>query len=394
MKRFTNAVLILLVCLTTCAAALGQNKETVDREKIKADCQAILGKLQEGGDFTGAYAAIVMPDDEVVTVCIGTAYDEGKTPITPQSKMSSGSVGKTYFAALAMYLVSEGKIKLDDPVSKYLGKQDWFDRIPNAKDITIRHLLTHQSGIPRYVFAKEVWQTALEKPDEKWTGVEQLSFVFDKAPLHPAGKGWAYSDTGFVLMALALEKVTDKPLDDQIAEHFLKKHNLNDTLAARRGKIPNLVVGRCRLLKQFGIPERPVVDEQFLFNPTFEWAGGGYISTTSDLARWAKILWSGKAFDGDYVEAMVEDAPASDRFLGRGSRYGVGTMIRPTELGESLGHDGVFTGYLSATAYYPDHDISVAIQLTTDRPQDVGKPLHMVLTDLAKTVVGDKNTDN
>ena len=390
MKLLLNAVLFTCFVWSCGLAANAQDPTVETKQKIKIACQSIIERLHENGDFTGASASIVLPDNHVITICVGKAFDKEHTPITPESRMSSGSIGKTYFAALAMKLVEEGKLSLDDRLSKYLGDQKWFDRLPNAHHITLRHLLTHQSGVPRYIFNKEIWRTAIDDPNKKWTGVEQIKYVFDQKPVHPAGKGWAYSDTGFILLALAIEKVSNGSLVEQIDRVFLKPNKLNDTVAAQRGKINNLVSGRCRLLKQFGIPEQPVVDQQFQFNPTFEWAGGGYVCTSSDLARWANIFWSGKAIEGDYVDALIKDAPSSAPFLGQNSRYGIGTMIRPTELGISYGHDGVFTGYLSSTAYFPEHDISVAIQLTTDRPQDVGKPLHTVLVDFAKTAASAK----
>lgn len=381
----TVAVVFLALFLGE-AFASAQKIDVQDLKKIQVQCQSILDALHENGDFTGGSASIALPDEHVITVCVGTAFDSPRTPITEKSRMSSGSVGKTYFAALAIRLVTENKLDLDAKVSTYLGDQVWFSRIPNKDEITVRNLLCHQSGIPRYVFEAEVWKTAIDNPEKQWHGIEQLAYVFDKKPLHKAGNGWAYSDTNYILLALVLEKVSQRPAIEQIDEYFLKPNKLNDTVPATREKIENLVSGRCRLLSSYGIPEQPVVDNRFVFNPEFEWAGGGYVCTSADLARWARILWSGKALKGNYVQTMVANAPSSAPSLGRDSKYGIGTMIRPTHLGESFGHDGVFTGYLTSTAYFPEHDIAVAIQVTTDRARDIGKPLHRVVSQLAETV--------
>jgi D-alanyl-D-alanine carboxypeptidase len=385
-NNLQTTVLVFLALFFGEAFAFAQKIDVQDLKKIHSQCQSILETLHQNGDFPGASASIVLPDDQMLSICVGTAFDSARTPITAKSRMSSGSVGKTYFAALAMRLVSENKLDRDANVSVYLGDQQWFSRIPNKDEITIRNLLCHQSGIPRYVLEADVWKTAIDNPEKQWHGIEQLGYVFDKKPLHKAGDGWAYSDTNYILLALVLEKVSQRPAIEQIDEYFLKPNKLNDTVPATRGKIENLVSGRCRLLASYGIPEQPVVDNQFVFNPEFEWAGGGYVCTSADLARWTRILWSGKALQGNYVQTMVANAPSSAPFLGRGSKYGIGTMIRPTPMGESFGHDGVFTGYLTSTAYFPDHDIAVAIQVTTDRARDIGKPLHRVVSQLAETV--------
>ena len=104
----------------------------------------------------------------------------------------------------------------------------------------------------------------------------------------------------------------------------------------------------------------------FVFNPAMEWCGGGFASTSADLARWAKILFSGSAMEGDYLKIMTATPADASALLGPGARYGLGVIIRETELGPALGHDGGFPGYSSTTAYFPQHQISAAFMYNTD----------------------------
>ena len=118
--------------------------------------------------------------------------------------MPAGSVGKTFTAAVAISLVHEGKLNLDDKIETWLGKEDWFGRLPNGKDITLRMLLNHSSGLRDHVFEqnfREAIHERLNKPDPDLDFVfsprELVAFVLNTEPLFAAGKAWKYTDTVF-----------------------------------------------------------------------------------------------------------------------------------------------------------------------------------------------------
>jgi len=111
----------------------------------------------------------------------------------------------------------------------------------------------------------------------------------------------------------------------------------------------------------FGADEVILPDGRFVINPQFEWAGGGFASTAADLARWARALYTGKAFDPSLLPTMLQGVPAR-RGLGR---YGLGVIISDTPLGPRLGHSGFFPGYLTEMVYFPVLDLAVAIMVNT-----------------------------
>ena len=112
-----------------------------------------------------------------------------------------------------------------------------------------------------------------------------------------------------------------------------------------------------------------ITDGRFAINPQFEWTGGGIASTSEDLARWAKALYEGEAFDGSLMPQALDGVPAR---LGRDVRYGLGIMLRPTALGMTFGHSGFFPGYLTEVMYFPDTKVAIAVQVNTSVQRSLG----------------------
>lgn len=124
-----------------------------------------------------------------------------------------------------------------------------------------------------------------------------------------------------------------------------------------------------------------IANGKFIINPQFEWTGGGWASTGEDLARWAKMMYEGKAFDDSLLPQMLDGVAAP--MLGRETKYGLGVIIRKTSAGTTYGHSGFFPGYMTDMMYFPDSKIAVAVQVNTSVPQNLGKPLGRLLVEIA-----------
>ena len=131
-----------------------------------------------------------------------------------------------------------------------------------------------------------------------------------------------------------------------------------------------------------------IVNGKFAINPQFEWTGGGYASTALDLARWAKMIYEGKAFSPDLLPQVLDGVPAPR--LGRESRYGLGVIIRKTQVGTSYGHSGFFPGYMTDMMYFPEYKTAIAVQVNTSVGRSLGKPLSKVLVEMME-VIGAKS---
>jgi D-alanyl-D-alanine carboxypeptidase len=353
---------------------------------LRERLQGVMEAFQAGGSFPGASAAVSLPDGRVIALTVGEADTVRHIPMDPARKMLLGSVGKTYFAALAMQLVGEGRLDLDAPVSGYLGHHPWYARIPNASGITVRHLMTHTSGVMRYEF-KESFTTDLSaQPDKHWQPEELLAYVLDEEASFPPGEGWEYSDTNFILLGMIMEEITGEACYDLIQERILDPLGLESTVPSSSRTIPGLIQGYAGPANPFGGTDEVVLpDGRFVINPQFEWAGGGFAATAEDLARWARALYTGQAFDPALLPLMLDGVPAR---LGPGSRYGLGVILTDTPAGPSQGHSGFFPGYLTEMAYFPELDVGVALQVNTSVGRALGRSPVSVLVELARVAGG------
>ena len=350
--------------------------------------QAYLDSLHTTGRFPGASIAVALPDGRIITAATGWSDSTAKARMEPDDLMLQGSVGKTYVAAVALQLVGEGRLRLDEPIGTYLRDEPWFAQLPNGGRITVRHLMSHTSGLLRYEFDPAVAAELVANPDKVWTPAERISYVLDDTPPFAPGEGWDYSDTNYIVLGVIIERVTGGELYEEIDRRVLRPHRLTRTVPSASRVIPGLVQGYAGAQNPFGESDEMIVNGKFVLNPQMEWAGGGFASTTGDLARWAKVLYEGGAFPHPLLDTMLAGVPAAQ--LGGNAQYGLGVIIRPGPLGITWGHSGFFPGYLTEMRYFPEHRIAVAFQVNTSAPGALGKPPGAIVTDVARIVTGSR----
>jgi D-alanyl-D-alanine carboxypeptidase len=387
MRRLSCTVLLGSVALS----ALGVSAQAPDRlTQVKSLLQARLDSLHANARFPGATVGVTLPDGRSFGIAVGFADTARKERMLPTHRMLQGSVGKTYFAAVALQLVREGKLDLDRKVESYLGSEPWWRapdgrvRLPNGADITVRQLMTHSSGVVRYEFKQEFTRDLTDQPEKEWTPAERLAYVLDSAPPFAAGQGWEYSDTNYILLGVILEKITGTKLYDEVRRRILEPNALRNTIPSDRLVLPAVSQGYAGERNPFGGHDAMIVNGKFTVNPQLEWTGGGFASTSEDLSRWAKIVYEGRVFGEELLRQAVDGLPA--RGLGQGTRYGLGVIVRDTPLGVSYGHSGFFPGYLTEVRYYPAQRFAIALQFNTSVAGAIGRNTGAVLQDLAAIV--------
>ena len=352
-------------------------------DSLRARLQAVLDSLHAAGRFPGATAAVALPDGSTIALAVGLADTAQRRPMRPADRMLAGSVGKTFVAAVALRLVQEGRLSLDERLSRWLGSESWFDRLPNAHAITIRMLMHHTSGIQRYEFKPQVTTILTNEPDKVWTPEERVGFVLGDTPPFAAGQGWDYSDTNYILLGMVIERITGSDLYAEVRHRILEPLGLRHTVPSDRRSIPGVVQGYAGPDNPFGRTDAMLVDGRMVINPQMEWAGGGFATTAEDLARWAKALYEGRVLDSATTAMMLDGVPAR---LGPDTRYGLGVIIRPTRLGITYGHSGFFPGWVTDMMYFPELRTAVAVQVNTSAPRTIGRPLSEILVRVAEVV--------
>jgi D-alanyl-D-alanine carboxypeptidase len=344
--------------------------------------RSILEDYRKKSGFPGAVAAARFPDGSLISVAVGLADRERKTPMKPSSRMLGGSTGKMFFAALSLQLVAEKRMRLDDPVKKYLGRKSWFARLPNGNDLTVRMLMNHTSGLGGY--GEEFMKGLVTEPARERSPAELMQSVLDRKPLFAAGEGFEYSDLNYVLLAMVCEEVTGRPAIAEIGARLLKPLRLRNTISSDKQRLPGLVPGYAGANNPFG-GDAMMRDGQLTLNPQFEWAGGGYLTNASDLARWIVAFCEGRAFDRSLLMEVFQgvDAPS----LGAGVQYGLGLHIEKTRAGRAYGHGGFFPGYVSWVRWYSDHRLAIALQINTSDDSLFARRPTDVLDDMATALI-------
>ena len=336
---------------------------------LSEDFQSALHALRKEYGFPGATAAYVLKDGTTGVAATGVADVEAGTPMTVQARMLSASIGKTFVGATVVALAREAALDLDIPVSRWLGDRQWFTRLPNHDAITLRHLLTHSSGLPDHVhldsFSVEVSRRWREK-DNPFPPEALIGFILDMPPLFEVGKGWAYTDTGYILIGLVIEAATGRGCYDEIKERFLTPLDLALTTPADRRSLPGLAAGYMATDNAFGFPQKTITADGILaWHPGLEWTGGGFVSNSRDLARWGAALFGGNAMSGSYLDDLLDSIPISPDTSD--IQYGAGVAVyRTGPFGPVYGHGGWIPGYSSSLRHYPEHGITIAFQLNTD----------------------------
>jgi len=246
---------IAVVLLLTFSLACAVHAQTpASKFELPKNLPRILSKLQTHLDqarattkFPGAQVGFTWIDSEARyysgSVASGVSDVERGTSLKNSDRLLAGSIGKTFVAVVALKLVEQGKLNLDEKISTWLGNESWFPRLPNGKDITLRMLLNHSSGIPDHVGTSAFDKALLKSAARDVNYSELIAYVLNKKPLFSAGQGYSYADTNYILAGMIIEKVSGKTLYALIDELILKPDKLVRTIPSNALVLPEVSNG-------------------------------------------------------------------------------------------------------------------------------------------------------
>jgi D-alanyl-D-alanine carboxypeptidase len=355
-----------------------------DLDKLTHELQIRLDQLIGPEELPGATLAVVLADGREICLASGLADLKKKKTMAPTDRMFSGSIGKTYVAAIILQLAEENKLHLDDPVKSYFKGERWYTRLPQGEELTLRMLLNHTAGIPEYAARAALWADLKKFPDKIWQPLDRLNYILGDKPMNAPGQAWNYADTHYIILGMIIEKITGDTYYNELDKRILKPFKLTRTTPADKRVLEGLVPGYSRLGAPFFISGKVMADNgRYIFNPQLEWTGGGLVTTSRELALWARLLYEAKVFSRDSLQKMLTGVDS-----GEGFQYGLGVFIWNSDFGISYGHSGFVPGYNSIMEYVPGYRFSVALQFNCDNvSQLLKKNRHDNATEFIRIVI-------
>ncbi len=267
-------------------------------------------------------------------------------PLQPDERFYIYSITKTFTAIVIMQLVQRNLISLDAPISKYLTSL----RLPQC--VSVRRLLNHTSGIANYTELPDYGSATKERPAEPWTFEYVIERTCTEEPDFEPGDQWHYSNTGYMLLLLMIESVTGLSYSKNVDKLITRKIGLKNTYVAENVDQGKVTPGYCRYLND----EEKMENITGIYNPW--WCKTGLmVSTTFEITKLFKDLFTGALIDAELLGTMTEPTPITEstgQHFAKPS-YGLGLMIDPdSAYGEMYGHGGDGPGFNTWSAYYPD----------------------------------------
>jgi D-alanyl-D-alanine carboxypeptidase len=336
MRQVLKPIIVaLLLCL--CAALCISCSSTPTFSKaVQDNLQKTLKEQMAKYNVPGAIVGIWLPDQG--SWVIGSGKGDKSTGAAPKTtdRVRIGSLTKTFTATAVLQLVDQGKLTLDDKLSKY------EPQVPGADGITLRQLLNMTSGLFNYTDDEIFWTKFMGSPDAVWTPQQVLDIALAHPPVFPPGQQYMYSNTNYILLGLIIEKVTGKPAGDVITTGIINKLSLKNTSFPMATAIPTPYMHG--YLPAAGQPNGSANVREFsVYSPTAFWTAGGMISTLGDLKVWAKALATGEVVSKKMHVEQVKFNPPNT------ASYGLGVMGG----GKIIGHSGEVPGYNSSMYYLP-----------------------------------------
>ena len=324
----------ILLTVFAAVAARGDRVDSYVREELRRQ------------RIPGASVAVVHRGRAVKVKGYGLANIELSVPVRENTVFQIQSITKSFTAAAIMMLVEDGRLGLEDLVSKHL------ENTPETwKAITVRHLLTHTSGIKDFineptaslrleVTAEEVFKATAQRP---------LNFQ--------PGERYAYSNSNYHLLGMILHRLSGKPFADVLKERIFAPIGMGTTrLYGQKDIIPNRAAGYLKA----GDGWR---NGEFVAPSILSYAGGGICSTASDMAKLAVALQKEKLLKKPVLEKMWAPVSLNN---GAKSNYGFGWAIGSVSRRRLIEHQGAhMTGFTSTFCHFPEDDLTVVVLLNT-----------------------------
>ncbi|MGY4649361.1 CubicO group peptidase (beta-lactamase class C family) [Mycobacterium sp. URHB0021] len=328
----------------------------------------IQARIEQMG-VPGAVVALSIPGEIDYVKAFGIGDTATGIPMTSADRTRIGSVTKTFVGTAVLQLVDQGRIRLSDPISRYV------DGVPNGDALTLDLLGRMRSGLPDYsdsdAFLDRLYTEAPTGPDAFAITPRQLvDWAFEQPTVFAPGTQWKYGNTNLVLLGMVVERVSGVPLGDYLQQNIFGPLGLAQTSYPANGLLPGPYA--------HGYNKAPdgTVFDATLWNPQWADAAGKIVSSTADLRTWAAALGKGTLLQPDTQAHRIGD--------GSYVTDGVDYAFAIFNAHGWIGHNGDIPGYTTVSVYLPERDATLVVSVNSDIPQPTSADqIATVVTSLA-----------
>jgi D-alanyl-D-alanine carboxypeptidase len=340
----TAKSLVIVFCLFPYSFFVGaQEIPGALREQVDALARKA---LSESG-VPSASIAIVQAGAITYAQAYGDARIDPHTPAAPAMRYSIGSISKQFTAAAVLLLEEDGKLSLDDPVSRFV------PNLTRGNEVTIRELLSHTSGYQDYWPQDYVMPSMLQP-----VTADKILDLWARKPLDfDPGTQWQYSNTNFVIAGLIVEKASGKPLLQFLSERIFTPLGMKSVMNIDQGRLTETdATGYMR----YAIgPLRPSPKE----GKGWLFAAGELAMPAEDLAKWDISIINQTVLKPASYAAMERETVLKN---GLGTHYGLGVSVRNEQGQRAIAHGGEVSGFTATNMVFPDKKIAVVVLTNED----------------------------
>ncbi len=306
----------------------------------------LIEKIAVEQHLPGLAIGIQAGDEVVFEAYQGYAQVEHQVPVKRETVFEIASVSKLFTSQAILALAERGKLRLDDAVAQYVK-----DLPAEWQTVTIRHCLSHQSGLPSYTEAKAYWQQT------RWAKThEQVIDLVRHLPLNfPSGTKYFYDNTGFYLMGMVIEAVTGQAYGDYLAEIIFKPLGMSRTRANDYAAIiPNRAQGY--VWRDEALWNKDYYDTSNTFS------AGVLLSNVQDLLHWSSSLYSDAVLNEDSRRQWLTPHPSqsgNERQLH--FTVALGWFMLDLPIGHFIGHNGGIQGFASAYMHFQQPKVTAVV---------------------------------
>ncbi|MCA6079111.1 serine hydrolase [Fulvivirga sedimenti] len=352
MRLIATVFALLIICASSAPA-----------QKLDKEADALITTMYPAGE-PGATILIAKGDNILYQKGFGMANLELDVPMRPEMVMEIGSITKQFTAVSILMLMEEGKLSLDDDITKFIE-----DYPTHGHHISIHHLLTHTSGIKSYT-SMEAWQPEWRTD---FTPLELIDFFKNQPMDFAPGEQWSYNNSAYFILGYIIEKASGITYEEFVEKRIFEPLGMTSSYYGSMSKIiENRAYG-------YQTNEEGYINAEYL-SLTQPYAAGSLMSTVGDLYKWNRAVNAGKLVKKETLQLAFTNYKLNN---GDPINYGYGWSFSDINGSPTIEHSGGIFGYISNGIYLPDEDVYVAI-LTNCNCKDPGS----LSTKLAAIAIG------